>query len=64
MRKRRKPVDLSDVYCCPDLDEGQRRHGELPPEIMMHWAAVLAHKAGLGPDPGFYSGPKPKAYDE
>jgi hypothetical protein len=63
MRKR-KPVDLSQIYCHPDLDEAQRRHGELPREIMQHWAAALAFKAGLGPDPGYYSGPKPKVYDD
>jgi hypothetical protein len=63
MRKR-KPVDLSQIYCIGDQDEAQRRHGELPPEIVDHWAAVFAWKAGLGPDPGFYVGPKPKVYDE
>ena len=63
MRKK-KAVDLSQIYCIGDQDEAQRRHGELPPEIMQHWCAVLAHKAGLGPDPGFYSGPKPKVYDD
>ena len=60
MRKRkRKSIDLSFIYTV-----GQKRHGELPPEIMRHFAACFAHAAGLGPDPGFYEGPAPKEYDD
>jgi hypothetical protein len=62
-RKRRKPVDLSAVYAV-DPDLGQERHGELPREILDHLAAVFAHDAGLGPDPGFYDGPAPKEYED
>jgi hypothetical protein len=57
---RRKPVDLSYIYCDGDLGRAQRNHGELPPELIRHMCAAFAHKAGLAPSPGFYSGPAPE----
>jgi hypothetical protein len=64
MRKRKKPVDLSHIYCIGDQDEAQRRHDELPYELRLHMCMMFAHHAGLCPDPGFYSGPAPKEYPE
>jgi hypothetical protein len=62
-KRKRKSIDLSSIYTV-DPDIGQKRHGELPPEIMRHFAACFAHAACLGPDPGFYDGPAPKEYDD
>jgi hypothetical protein len=31
----------------------------MPMELRMHMFAAFAHKAGLGPDPGKYTGPRP-----
>lgn len=49
--------DLSHVFA-NDPDEGQIHHGNLPDEVMDHFAAVFAHKSGLAPHPGVYKGPK------
>ena len=51
--------DLSHVYA-NEPDEGQEEHGKLPNEAMDHFAAIFAHKAGLGTHPGVYKGPKIK----
>jgi hypothetical protein len=62
--KDKKPIDLSYIYCDGDLDRAQRRYDRLPTELVRHLAACFAHKAGLAPDPGFYSGPKPEIPEE
>jgi len=56
--KKKKSVDLSDVFCV-DPDKGQDRHSKYPAEVWIHFARAFAHKAGIGLDPGFYSGPTP-----
>ena len=63
-RRKRKPVDLSAVFDHGDLDEAQERYDELPKALTDHLIAIFAHKAKLGPDPGFYSGPEPKKYED
>jgi hypothetical protein len=47
-----------------DPDEGQGHHGDLPDEAMLHFARAFAHKAGIAPHPGKYSGPPIKAPDD
>ena len=49
----------------PDLDDrdpenGQAQYDELPPEAVDHLIAAFKHKAGLGPHPGKYQGPRVK----
>jgi hypothetical protein len=62
MRKK-KSIDLSDVFCA-EVSAGQKRHGEYPKDVWRHFAACLAWKAGIGPDPGFYAGPVPDPPEE
>jgi hypothetical protein len=58
---KKKPADLSQVYCIGDQDEAQRRHGELPKELKRHMWRIFAHKAGLCPNPGFMSARRPRS---
>jgi hypothetical protein len=60
--RKRKSIDLSFIYAI-DRDVGKERHGELPPEIMHHFAIAFAQAAGLGPDSGFHEGPAPKEHE-
>lgn len=60
----KEPVDLSFIFTDSDLDRAQERFGELPPELVRHFAAAFAHAAGRGPHPGFYSGRRPRVYDD
>jgi hypothetical protein len=52
------------VFCIGDQDEAQRRFGELPDELRLHFARAFAFAAGIGPDPGVYSGPVPDPPEE
>jgi hypothetical protein len=49
--------DLSDIFADPDLEAAQGEFDAMPEEIHDHLIAAIAHKAGLGPDPGKYKGP-------
>ena len=57
------PTDFDAVigyYNIGSLDRQQEIWDRaIPTELIMHMAAAFAHKAGLGPHPGKYTGPQP-----
>ena len=53
-------LDVGHIYTNPDPEDSQAQYDELPPEAIDHMIAAFKHKAGLGPHPGKYKGPKVK----
>jgi hypothetical protein len=48
-------MDVSHLI--DDSDEGQDAHDAMHPDQLLHIARAFAHHAGVGKDPGEYSGP-------
>jgi hypothetical protein len=46
------------------FEDDQDRFDNLPTEYKEHLMKAFAHKAGIGPDPGRYTGPQPEELDD
>ena len=48
------------MFNSDDPCEEQEEWDSLPTAYKLHFASAFAHKAGLGPHPGEYTGPAPE----